>query len=507
MTLQGILAYPVIVATADQFFTAGLKYPKYEKIYSTLSYSYVVLDEIQLYEPRIAAIIIKVLEDIVSLGGKFCIMSATLPEFYKDKLKERGVEPEKVEYIPCNLRKHRIRIMNEGLIKIKKENKKSHYEFNQNLFNKIKSAIEKNKKVLIILNTIRAAKEVYEYLKKKFEGEKIELIHSQFTPEDKKKKEEFFESKNTKDYPDILVTTQVAEASLDIDYDVLFTELAPLDSLFQRMGRVLRRYRDNYIYDEEEPNVYICGKIEKDGKNKREQSISGIGSVYSKEVLLKSYDLLKDLLKTKNNNILSEGEKIELVDEFYRQLKENTEYFSKFEKMLDILDSLYSAGSRKEAQDKFRNIIQIAGIPSNRLDDFVNNVKPKIEKMKELIEESDKFRKEFKESWKKCKNEHEKEKLREELKKQSEEFKRRKREINNTIYNLLSQSLIYIHPDKRIKKYPLVDKIKVKISDREKRWLQTVLENLYFLENIEYDEDKGAIISISEKTPVEDRIL
>ncbi|MFH7882502.1 MAG: CRISPR-associated endonuclease Cas3'', partial [Candidatus Aenigmatarchaeota archaeon] len=74
------LCYPGIVATADQFFTAGLKYPGYEKIYSTLAYSYVVLDEIQLYDPRIAAIIVKTLEEITKLGAKFCIMSATLPD-------------------------------------------------------------------------------------------------------------------------------------------------------------------------------------------------------------------------------------------------------------------------------------------------------------------------------------------------------------------------------------------------------------------------------------------
>jgi CRISPR-associated endonuclease/helicase Cas3 len=37
----------------------------------------------------------------------------------------------------------------------------------------------------------------------------------------------------------IWITTQIAEASLDIDFDVLFTELSSLDSFFQRMGRCI----------------------------------------------------------------------------------------------------------------------------------------------------------------------------------------------------------------------------------------------------------------------------
>ncbi|MEM1724593.1 MAG: helicase-related protein [Thermoplasmata archaeon] len=90
-------------------------------------------------------------------------------------------------------------------------------------------------------------------------------MHSQFTFKDRKKKEEIFESEEVK-CPDILVATQVAEVSLDIDYDILFTELAPLDSLIQRMGRILRRYRNNYEYNKEDPpNVFICGNV----KNKK----------------------------------------------------------------------------------------------------------------------------------------------------------------------------------------------------------------------------------------------
>ncbi|PMP97163.1 MAG: hypothetical protein C0169_03845 [Thermodesulfobacterium geofontis] len=79
----------------------------------------------------------------------------------------------------------------------------------------------------------------------------------------------------------ILVATQVVEASLDIDADILFTEIAPLDALVQRMGRVLRRYGpmispDN-IPTHADPNVFVW--VFKNGIE------SGNGKVYDRELV------------------------------------------------------------------------------------------------------------------------------------------------------------------------------------------------------------------------------
>lgn len=80
------LSYPLIVSTADQIFTATLKYLGFEKIYGTLSYSKVIIDEIQAYSPQTMAIIIHGLKEIVSIGGKFLIVTATFPSFVRDEL-------------------------------------------------------------------------------------------------------------------------------------------------------------------------------------------------------------------------------------------------------------------------------------------------------------------------------------------------------------------------------------------------------------------------------------
>ena len=73
----------ITTCTIDQIFPFVFKYRGYEKIYATLSYSKVVIDEIQAYSPEIVAVILKGLQMINNLNGKFMVMTATLPRIYK----------------------------------------------------------------------------------------------------------------------------------------------------------------------------------------------------------------------------------------------------------------------------------------------------------------------------------------------------------------------------------------------------------------------------------------
>lgn len=73
------LSIPVNISTMDQIFDFVYKYPGYELKLTTLSYSKIVIDEIQAYGPDLLAYLICGLEKIAELGGKIAILTATLP--------------------------------------------------------------------------------------------------------------------------------------------------------------------------------------------------------------------------------------------------------------------------------------------------------------------------------------------------------------------------------------------------------------------------------------------
>ncbi len=263
------LAHPFLVSTGDQFFPYALKPPTFEKIYAVISYSRLTVDEVQAYDPRAAAIIVKFLEDTVKMGGNFLLMTATLPEFVREEVINRVGEIPILNIYEDNeedfrqIRKHSIELR---FIKIKRDDKEKGEEKKQEIAPEFGREIEEilrhareGKRVIVIRNTVVSAQETYKELKKRLkdEGVPVYLLHSRFTLEDRRRREgevmEAFGNPKPEDEDEgkILVATQVVEASLDIDGDVLFTDLAPLDALVQRMGRVMRRYfyRDGKVWD------------------------------------------------------------------------------------------------------------------------------------------------------------------------------------------------------------------------------------------------------------------
>jgi CRISPR-associated endonuclease/helicase Cas3 len=76
------LSMPITVLTADQIFLATLKYPGFEKIYATLTYSKVIVDEPQSYSPD-TLVIIKGLEEISNLWRKILLNDSNNASIYK----------------------------------------------------------------------------------------------------------------------------------------------------------------------------------------------------------------------------------------------------------------------------------------------------------------------------------------------------------------------------------------------------------------------------------------
>ncbi|WP_456455748.1 CRISPR-associated helicase Cas3' [Thermovibrio sp.] len=332
MNLSAQLAMPVTISTADQLFSSSFKYPGYEKIYATLAYSKIVIDEPQVYSPQTLAPIVQAVKEISELGGKFCIMSATFFPFLVEELKSCGFKVFKDEelYEKAEV-KHRI-LVEEAEI--------------DDLIPEVEKAVKNNKSVLIIVNTVKKAQEIYQVLKEKLP---VKLLHSLFIKKDRQKLESAIKLDSDCRKPVVWITTQIAETSLDVDFDFLITEASTFDSLVQRMGRV---YRKAGRREPKEPNVLIATKN------------SDRGKVYSSGLV----ELAMEKLKPFSGELLKENQKLSLVEEIYatETLKSSpkTEKFLRtFRESLNLLEKGFQTNTKKEAQKFFRNISNISVIP------------------------------------------------------------------------------------------------------------------------------------------------
>jgi CRISPR-associated endonuclease/helicase Cas3 len=79
-------AKPIIISTPDQLMHFVFRYKGFEKYYATALYSRLVIDELQSYDPITLAFIVQGLEVLAQNGGKFLVMTATFPEFLREKV-------------------------------------------------------------------------------------------------------------------------------------------------------------------------------------------------------------------------------------------------------------------------------------------------------------------------------------------------------------------------------------------------------------------------------------
>ena len=321
------LAYPLTVCTIDQIFKFAYKALGTEHLLATLKYSKVIIDELQAYSPDMLATIITALKYIHKIGGKFAIITATLPQFILDELSTCNIKYKR--FIGNIDNRHKIMIHEDDML--------------NDLDNILEDA--KTKKALVICNTVNSAQKLYTKLLELDSNTEIHLLHSRYTKKHRQILEddviEFSKSNRT----GICISTQIVEASLDIDFDVLYTYLSSIDSLIQRMGRVYRK-REN---SNQLVNVHIY--TFKDG----------IGCVYDKIIYERTLDVLKDY----HNQMFLEEEKIKCMDEVYdRKELEKTKYMKIYNEKMEYLSNLIALQVEKsEVDNKFRNINSIFILP------------------------------------------------------------------------------------------------------------------------------------------------
>ncbi|BAA80221.1 CRISPR-associated helicase Cas3 [Aeropyrum pernix K1] len=258
-TVQPTFLYtaPITVTTPDTYFYGfaasrvyriltheGVETGRFSMPVGLQATSYTVFDEAHLVQdevflsPRLLSLVVAAL---ARAGGLIVVSSATLPSYYKTVIREK-LGDWRVEEVELD---HTVLSP-----KIDVEVKNNSLEPDD---------VDCNVKGLVLVNTVSKSIRVYKSLKTRCSNSKVLLLHSLFKRRDKNSKIELLQKLlKEQDNGVIAVATQVLEVGVDLDFEALYTETAPIDSVIQRLGRIGRRRGRGYaiIYNAETHHPY-----------------------------------------------------------------------------------------------------------------------------------------------------------------------------------------------------------------------------------------------------------
>lgn len=345
---------PVTVCTPDQIFDFVLKYPGYEYKLAISSYSKFIIDEIQMYSPDILAAIIYAIKMIHIMGGKVAVLTATLPPFVKEELlKIFGDDVQLADFSSEGILRHNVKVFDDKLetddvIEIVNE-----------------TNLDTVKKYLVVCNTVKTANRIYRELSESNIDAEINLFHANFIKKDRMKKEKEIMKASEKELnemtkPEIWISTSVVEASLDIDFDILITELSDLFSLFQRFGRTNRKGKKDFS----DYNCYVFTELQ-----------DRADSFIDKDI----HNLSKDAIVTVEG-VLTEQEKNSLIEKYLSVEKvQDTDYYKDYCKFFKNYEDEYDY--LNSSKDSLRNIDRMDAIPKCVYDENVDMINENLEKI------------------------------------------------------------------------------------------------------------------------------
>lgn len=295
------LITPFKIVTPFQLLKNIFTVKGYEKGIFEWSGAYFIFDEIHAYDPKVFAQIIALLKFVTQkLHAHAFVMTATLPEFLRSEI-HKALGKSFTIYADENLyqqfNRHRIKLK-DGLLS-------EHLTL-------IQKYINDGRKVLVVCNTVEQAQTIYGNLV----CEEKTLVHGRFNAKDRMVKERSLKN----DENQLLVGTQAIEVSLDIDYDIILTEPAPLDALIQRFGRVNRKRKKG-----------ICDCIVFKERNESDRFI-----YRNKGVVDRTLEILEKK-QQQNSGIIKEIELQEMMNFVYPIWDKDDK--NEYDKILELLDS------------------------------------------------------------------------------------------------------------------------------------------------------------------------
>lgn len=299
---EDTFSYPFVITTFVRFFETMLanknatllKLPNFSK-------SIFLIDEIQALPPRLYSFFIAFLSEFCKKFDSYAIISTATMPF--TKLPQKAANYSDIEEVfqnydvPIEVSDHKY--FSNPLFKRYAIQKKEEPVVIEQLSELIQ---QENDSVLAILNTIEDTKDLYKGLDEFFEDEELILLNTHFTPDDRKKKIKNAKERLSNNKKVIVISTQLIEAGVDIDFPVLYRDMATMPSIIQAAGRCNRN-------GSLESGKVVVFNLQKEGKNRANLIYRG-----------RDEKLLRFTKKTLNASFLNETELFELQKAYFQDI-------------------------------------------------------------------------------------------------------------------------------------------------------------------------------------------
>lgn len=349
------MAATIVVGTIDQVLLSTLRVPHSHMRATALLRHLVVIDEVHASDAYMSSVLLEALRFHMASGSHALLMSATLGSRARNRLLALGRatdtafdEAASLHYPTVALRdSNGIRtteLPHWGYARSIQRDMQPLAEDVTELVRQAFNQARQGARVLVLRNTVRVAVETQAALEGVAGHDAPELFrcrgvcaphHGRFAAQDRKTLDQsllavFGQDSVTRSC--IVVTTQTVEQSLDIDFDILFTDLCPMDVLLQRVGR-LRRWPDRPAAPGFElPRLVVIVPAERDlsrhlRQNGEAYGPHGLGTVYDDlctiELTWRSLEARPVLeIPAMNRRLVEEATHPGMVDALVRELGE-----------------------------------------------------------------------------------------------------------------------------------------------------------------------------------------
>ena len=294
------LLAPFGVGTIDQALMAVLQTRHFFVRLFGLAHKTVIIDEVHAYDTYMSTLLERLLAWLRALGCSVVMLSATLPTQKRQELLQAygGQTPIQSTGYPQMTWASGEESGSVSFSAVRHRQIAVHHlgDSTTELVEKLREAVKGGGCVAVVCNTVGRAQEVYRVFRQQqlVEPEYLQLLHSRFPFEEREERErtalESFGKDGTRPKAAILVSTQIIEQSLDLDFDLMITDLAPADLVLQRAGR-LHRHENARPAQLTQPALWLrmpdieAGGVPNFGPSQK---------IYDLYILLRSYIALKD---------------------------------------------------------------------------------------------------------------------------------------------------------------------------------------------------------------------